>query len=177
MMQRISKAAYSINRNLVYTVKYNKQEQLFLHQINKDLIKVSFSENPEKLHLGTLNPEVIQGLDLRFAEITVNNFKENKEFIPVLHKTFFNHVYDDQGYIIDALNYPGSYMAISDYKVILDYMDQRPEMQNTLGFVHVNPSGIMERGSYQKNDTYTLCNIDGVIKLSENMANQLENYL
>lgn len=75
------------------------------------------------------------------------------------------------------MNYPESFMAIGDYKVILDYMNQRPELANTLGFVHVDSDGIMERGSYQPNDMYTLCNIDGIITLSENMNEQLQKYL
>lgn len=157
---------YTTNRGLINTYKYKLQEQLYIHEF-PDVKKVSFSEDPYKLHIGTFRTDYIDP----------STFVENKDFIPVLHKVFGKHVYDDQAYIYDALNYAGSFMAIGDYKVILDYMNQRPEMPNTLGFVHVNDNGVMAPGSYEKNDMYTLCNIDGIIKISEFMNENLQKYL
>lgn len=176
-MQRIARAAYSVNRRLVNTVKYSRQEQLYLHQFNAELTAVSFSPDFNKTHIGTVHTKGAEEKNLADLVVTVQNFRENKDFFPVLHKAFFENVYDDQTYIFDAMNYSESFMAIGDYKVILDYMNQRPELANTLGFVHVDSDGIMERGSYQPNDMYTLCNIDGIITLSENMNEQLQKYL
>lgn len=129
------------------------------------------------MHIGVLKPGSINTGGLAKTDISVGNFIENKDFFPVLHNTFFKHVYEDQTYIFDAMNYPASFMAIGDYKVILDYMNQRPELSNTLGFVHVDSNAVMERDSYEKNDMYTLCNIDGVITLSEYMSEKLQKYL
>lgn len=176
MMNRlVGRAAYSVNRSLVNTVKYSKQDQLYLHQFNNELTSISFSSDPNKLHLGTVKTGTSN--DISNLKISVLNFIENKEFLPVLHQAFSDNVYNDQTYIYDAMNYPDSFMAIGDYKVILDYMNQRPELANTVGFVHVNSNCIMDNDSYEKNDMYTLCNIDGVIKLSEYMSEQLQRYL
>lgn len=176
-MNRISKAAYSINRSLVNTVKYSKQEQLYLHQINSKLTTISFSKDFNKEPIGVVSENGLIGKDLSKVIVTPQNFKENKDFLTILHKTFYDTVYDDQTYIFDAMNYPGSYMAIGDYKVILDYMNQRPDLSNTIGFVRVDFDGEMEKGSYESNEMYTLCNIDGIIALSENMNDQLQTYL
>lgn len=170
---KVARAAYSVNRSIVNTVQYKLQDQLYLHQFNNELTTVSFSKDYNKVPIGTVK---VTG-KLEDTIVNVRNFVEHKDFFPVLHKTFFDTVYDDQTYIFDAMNYPGSFMAISDYKVILDYMNQRPDMANTIGFVHVDFGGEMERGSYQPNEMYTLCNIDGVITLSENMKDQLQKYI
>lgn len=115
--------------------------------------------------------------DLEKIEINVTNFKENKNFLPVLHKAFSENVFKDQTYIYDALNYPNSFMAIGDYKVILDYMNQRPEMCNTVGFVHVDENCEIDPNSYEKNDMYSLYNVDGIIKISDFMCECLRKYL
>lgn len=166
----------SINRSLVQTIRYAKQKQLYLHQLSNHLTKVSFSENPDKLHFGFLKPQLI-GKDLSKVLITPENFEEHRDFLPVLHKMVKNHVAEDQTYIVDAMNYPGSHMAIGDFKVILDFMNQRPEMPNTIGFIRVNEDMEMIPESYEENDMYTLCNIDGVIKLSDYMNEKIHDYL
>lgn len=176
-MNRVSRAAYSINRSLVQTTKYAKQEQLYLHQFNSNLTTISFSQDSTKEPIGTVSTNGLIGNDLSKFTVTPQNFKENKDFFTILNKTFFEKVYEDQTYIFDAMNYPGSYMAIGDYKIILDYMNQRPDLSNTIGFVHVDFAGQMEIGSYEPNEMYTLCNIDGIITLSENMNDQLQKYL
>lgn len=165
-----------INRSLVHTIRYAKQKQLYLHRISNHLTKVSFSENPESLHFGILRPQLI-GNDLSKVIITPDNFQEHKEFLPVLHQMVKNHVAEDQNYVVDAMNYGGSYMPIGDFKVILDFMNQRPEMPNTLGFIRVDHDMQMVPESYEKNDMYTLCNIDGVIKLSDYMNEKIKEYI
>lgn len=167
-MFRVAIRRYTTNRSLVNTYKYKPQDQLYIHEF-ANVKKVSFSEDPYKLHIGTLK--------VNSDHIDPSSFVENKDFLPVLHEVFGKHVYDDQAYIYDALNYGNSFMAISDYKVILDYMNQKPDMQNTIGFVHVKGNGVMDVGSYEKNDTYTLCNINGIIKISEFMNENLQKYL
>lgn len=155
-----------INRSLINTKKYVKQPQLFIHEISSEKTLVSFSEDPNKTPIGALKaPSDI---------ITPNNFVEYKPFYNVLHESFATYAHLDQTYILDALNYPGSFMALSDYKVILDYMNQRPEMANTVGFIHVNFDCEMEPTSYEKNEMYNLCNIDGIITLSDFMLGKLK---
>lgn len=166
----------ALNRSLVQTIRYAKQKQLYLHQVSKTLTKISFSENPDKLHFGVLKPHLI-GHDLSGVIVTPDNFQENREFLPVLQQLVKNHVAEDQTYIVDAMNYPGSHMAIGDFKVILDFMNQRPEMPNTLGFIRVDNDMQMDTESYEPNDLYTLCNIDGVITLSDYMNEKIHDYI
>lgn len=158
-----------MNRPLVNTFKYAKQSQLYIHEISAEKTLVSFSENPDKAPIGSLTAPIGSG-----GIITPANFREYKPFYEILHKTYAKYAHLDQTYILDALNYPGSFMALADYKVVLDYMNQRPEMANTIGFIHVNFDCEMEPTSYEKNDMYNLCNIDGIITLSEFMQEKLE---
>lgn len=57
--------------------------------------------------------------------------------------------------------------------MILKFMNQRPEFENTIGFVRVDKSGVMIKGSYQSNEIYELCNCDGIISLSDYMLEQI----
>lgn len=155
-----------INRPLINTRQYLKQPQLFIHEFSPEKTLISFSKDPEKTPIGALKTRTN---DI----ITPSNFIEYKPFYNVLHEAFAKHAHLDQTYILDALNYPGSFMALSDYKVILDYMNQRPEMANTVGFIHVNFDCEMDPTSYQKNEMYNLCNIDGIITLSDFMVEKL----
>lgn len=176
----IARSIVNTNKRFVSTIQYAKQDQLFIHQHDNGLTTVSFSKDPNKQYIGALKTsDATKGSrsDLSEFEITPETFVENKDFVGILHDTYKRHVDEDQSYILEAMNYPGSYMAIADYKIILEYMNQRPELPNTLGFVHVGEDGVMIKNSYQKNDTYTLCNIDGIIKIPEFMAEQLQKYL
>lgn len=155
-------------RRLLHTIKYAKQPQLYIHE-SITFTKVSFSKDPNKIHIG----EVPSSADLSKIVIEPSKFMENSKFKDILHKTIAKNIYDDQSYVIEAINYRGSFMPIGDEKVIQEYMNQRPELPNTMGFVHVDNDGIMEKGTYEVNDTYTLCNVDGIIKLPETMLEHL----
>lgn len=182
LFRPVFQVARSVNlyARFVSTFNYAKQDQLYIHQHDNGLTTVSFSEDPNKQYVGALKTsDATKGSpsDLSQFSITPENFVENKDFLRILHETYKKHVHEDQSYILEAMNYLGSYMALGDYKIILEYMNQRPELPNTVGFVHVSDDGVMVENSYQRNDMYTLCNIDGIIKLPEFMVEKLQKYL
>lgn len=155
------------NFSLVNTTQYNKQTQLYLHEFSKDKTLVSFSSNPDLTPIGLVK-QLSNGL------VTPSNFIENKAFYEILHDVYSRYAHEDQTYKLDALNYPGSYMALGDYKIILDYMNQRPELANTIGFVNVNFDCEIVPDSYERNMMYNMCNIDGIITLSEFMLEKVK---
>ncbi|GME68527.1 unnamed protein product [Ambrosiozyma monospora] len=76
-------------------------------------------------------------------------------------------------YQIDALNYPLSYMAIADLRAPINYMNQRADLEDTFGFVHVDQFGEIVDGTYEINETYRLCGYEGIIKLSDFMCEEV----
>lgn len=141
--------------------------------MTKSLCKVSFSKDPSCLEIGTVkNFNVHRGQEDSF-KIARANFSPNNDFTHLLHDVFNEKVYDDITYQLDALNFISSYLPLGDFKVILKFMNQRPDVENTIGYVHVDESGAMIKGSYQSNDIYELCNCDGVIALSDYMLEQI----
>ncbi|QPG76049.1 hypothetical protein FOA43_003435 [Brettanomyces nanus] len=166
-----------VNRGLIRSFKYGKQPQLYIHEISKDLVKASFSSNPSKLEVGTFSGiPPLPNMESQLA-ISTKNFVPNKDFFNLLQGVFNKHVYEDEAYKLDALNFTSSYLPIGDYKVVLQFMNQRPEYENTLGFVRVNGDGIMIKDSYQANDIYELCNSDGIVTLSDFMLKELQKQL
>lgn len=173
-MDKLSKASQMINRSLIQSIKYSPQKQIYLHALPSATL-VSFSSNPNSIPIGSI-PSLKKD-ELESVIIKPEQFKANADFLNVLHSTFSRSAHFDPTYQIDALNYPGSFMALGDYKIILDYMNQRPDLQNTIGFVHVGFDNIINPESYEKNDAYTVCNIDGVITLSDFMLEELQKEL
>ncbi|VEU24328.1 DEKNAAC105496 [Brettanomyces naardenensis] len=166
-----------INRSLIRTFEYAKQPQLYVHELTKDLTKISFSKDPSTLGVGTLKGLAIPSGRESQLLISTKNFIPNPEFLWFLQDLFHKKVYGDVTYQLDALNFRSSYLPIGDFKVILQYMNQRPEYENTLGFVLVDEDGAMVEDSYQPNEIYELCNSDGIVTLSEYMLDELRNAL
>ncbi|GME76681.1 unnamed protein product [Ambrosiozyma monospora] len=190
-MEKATSFANSINRGLILTLKYKKQPQLFLHSISSNTTKVSFSKDPESLHIGSITTPKLtssststssipgSGISipteetLQRLQITTSNFTPNRDFLTLLQNLFSTKVKDDMTYQIDALNYPLSYMAIADLRAPISYMNQRADLEDTFGFVHVDQFGEIVDGTYEPSETYRLCGYEGIIKLSDFMCEEV----
>ncbi|ODV87066.1 hypothetical protein CANARDRAFT_26498 [[Candida] arabinofermentans NRRL YB-2248] len=172
-MKTISSNIYNqVNRRLVNTINYQFQPQLFLHLLTDKNTKVSFSKDPDSLPVGYFNAPAQVSLD-KYV-ISPREFKPNSEFISLLQKIVSSNVQNDQNFMIEALNYPSNYMPIYDFKKISDFINQKPELDNVLGYVNVNELGEMVEGTYEQNHMYRLCNSDGMVKLSDYILEKVE---
>lgn len=163
-----------INRGLIRTFKYVKQPQLWLHEIAANTARVSFSKDPSALAVGIAKTSLAHDSQV---DINYGNFEPNKDFLAWMHKLFGKEVYNDVAYQMDALNFRSSFLPIGDYKVMLEFMNQRPEFDNTIGFVRVDDTGVMYPDSYESNDVYMLCNADGIVKLTDYMCEKVQENL
>ncbi|KAG7811009.1 hypothetical protein KL921_002637 [Ogataea angusta] len=161
------------NRHLVKTIKYAAQPQLYVHKAGSTAL-LSFSSNPTRLPIGKVKAIDNLGSDY---QVTPDNFVENKSFIERLQSVIKGHVADDMMYRLDSLNYRGSYMPIYDLKRVPEYMNQQVNVDNVLGYIKVDAMGNMDESTYQANNTYRLCNADGIIKLSDVILEELKKQL
>ncbi|KAG7797083.1 hypothetical protein KL929_002789 [Ogataea haglerorum] len=161
------------NRHLVKTLKYAAQSQIYLHQAGSTSL-LSFSSNPARLPIGRIKAIDKIGSDYH---VTPDKFVENKSFIELLQHIIKDHVADDMMYRLDSLNYLNSYMPIYDLKRVPEYMNQQVNVDNVLGYIKVDEMGNMDPSTYQANNTYRLCNADGIIKLSDVILDELKKHL
>lgn len=137
--------------------RYQKNDQIYLHDLDSNKWKVSLSPNENSLPIG-----YSKSIDKIEPEI----FDPNPAFLQLLHKQIEGHIQDDFSFIIEAGANSNSFMPIYDFREIPRY-GRIPEIDNIFGYVQVNENGKIVPGTYELNNMYRLCNGVGPIKLSD----------
>ncbi|CCH42009.1 hypothetical protein BN7_1548 [Wickerhamomyces ciferrii] len=165
----------TIPRQLRRTITtYAKQDQLFIHPKSSNKHLLSFSKNPDSLSIGEFYSKNPESPDL---VINSDNFiSTNPEFLKLLHQVIKDNIHDDFTYSIESNSYADEHLPVYDLRKIPNYQRQ-PEIEDVFGYVRVDSEGGIMNETYQINDFYKIVNVDGPLKLSEKIHEELVGQL
>lgn len=155
----LRQATRSFLRN--YTV-YSKNDQIYLHELSGK-IAASFSKDPNDVVIGYLPSKSFEP----------EQFKPNKGFLDLLNSNMHDKVHEDFTFIMEAGANAGTYMPIYDLREIPNF-GRTPEVDSVFGYVRVTSDGKIVPKSYEPNEMYRLCNLKGLVKLSDYMLEQIQ---
>lgn len=158
---------------------------LFAHSTDSpEFSNISYTKDPSGIFLGAFPTEYLKPLkSLSEARVhtydetqtlpspAVTKFKENRAFLNTLHKVVGNHIVDCP---ITTMMVPPNaevdeyYYAISDLRCFPP-PGRIPEIENIIGHILVR-KGKMVAGTYEANQMYRICTVDGPTIVSDMLA-------
>ncbi|KAK6462508.1 hypothetical protein DFJ63DRAFT_313644 [Scheffersomyces coipomensis] len=149
----------------LYSTKYIRNEQIYIHKINDYSYNYSFSPKPESIPIGHSQES---------QSITPTNFIPNSKFIDLLQNTISKNAHNDFTFLMEAGVNANTFMPIYDLREIPKYA-RIPEMENIFGYIQVDANGRMVPDTYEPNNLYRICNgTAGLTKLSDHLYEKVQ---
>ncbi|KAL5478341.1 hypothetical protein ACEPAI_2525 [Sanghuangporus weigelae] len=113
--------------------------------------------------------------DTESGENGLNDFRQNKDFLPILHKTIKEGLLQDEIWTNGAIQTQSGWMHIFDQRNIPP-LGRIPDPDDILASVRVE-DGRMLIDTYEPMPSYRLCTADGVCQLTDTLMARLKAML
>ncbi|KAL5514810.1 hypothetical protein ACEPAG_2126 [Sanghuangporus baumii] len=110
--------------------------------------------------------------DTESGENGLNDFRQNEDFLPILHKTIKEGLLQDEIWTNGAIQAQSGWMHIFDQRNIPP-LGRIPDPDDILASVRVEDGRILI-DTYEPMPSYRLCTADGVCRLTDTLMDRLK---
>lgn len=156
----------SLLRQIRCLSRYAPNDQIFIHEQQRNLFKYTLNANPNSLAIGWAPSRI---------KVDPNTFQVNDEFLKTLNRQIATTIHEDFAFIVEAGTNANSFMPIWDFREVPRYA-RVPEVENIFGYVMVDANAQIVKGSYESNNLYRVCTGKGLLKLSDHLYEKMQEF-
>lgn len=177
---------HSTTRNNVNCFRrsyHNINNSYFIHPYNqlKSAVSLSSSESSVPMgyvhHPGINHNDLVKSSSKEFLDsIEESQFEENPKFRLAFFDFLSKNIHKDFSYQLEASEYALNFMPIYDFRHIPEY-GRRSQVDDIFGWINVDRTGEMVKGSFQANDMYRIfTKSNGFPKLTDYLKENIEEF-